>query len=101
MPTYVLLTKLSVDSLNDLTEVEKNAHKWKKEVEKKCPNVKFISHYWLLGPYDFISIYEAPDEKEATRVSLISMSLGAQKAESWTALEYPKYLEQLRELKED
>jgi uncharacterized protein with GYD domain len=97
MSTYILLTKLSPESLN-LEQIEENGKKWKKEVEEKCPDVKFISHYSVLGPYDYISIYEAPNEYVASKVSLISMSLGAQKAESWTAIPYQEYIKEVREL---
>ncbi|RMH71097.1 MAG: GYD domain-containing protein [Gemmatimonadetes bacterium] len=100
MAIYMLLTKLSPESMSDLSKVEKNAHCWKSAVEKKCPKVKFLSHYFVLGPYDFVSLYEAPDEKTAAKVSMISMSLGAQKAESWTLIPYPDYIQDVRELLE-
>ncbi len=48
--------------------------------------------------YDFLSIYDAPDEKVASKVSLISMSLGAQKAETWTMLPYSDYIKEVHEL---
>ena len=98
MPKYILLTKLSPDCLCDLAAIEKNSRAWKKAVEEKCPEVRFHEHFWVLGPYDFISIYDAPDEKVASKVSLISMSLGAQKAETWTMLPYPDYLKEVQEL---
>ena len=97
MPTYIMLTKLSPESLN-LSQIEENAKKWKKVVEEKCPGVKFLAHYSILGPYDYVSIYEAVNEHEAAKVSLISMSLGAQKAESWTAIPYQDYIKSVREL---
>jgi len=98
MPKYILLTKLSPDSLCDLAKIEENSRNWKKEVETKCPEVKFHEHFWVLGPYDFISIYDAPDEKVASKVSLISMSLGAQTTETWTMLPYAEYIKEVHEL---
>ena len=97
MSTYILLTKLSPESLR-LDQIEENGKRWKKAVEEKCPEVKFIAHYSVLGPYDYISIYEAPNEFMASKVSLISMSQGAQKAESWTAIPYHDYIKEVREL---
>ncbi len=99
MATYVLLTKLNPESMKDLSSIEKNGKKWKAEVKRQCPDVKWIGHYSILGPYDFISIYEAPSEKVASKVSLISMSLGATKAESWTALPYNEFIEIIKSLK--
>lgn len=41
--------------------------------EKACksppPGVKFHNVFWTLGEYDFVIVYEAPDEKEAIKMS--------------------------------
>lgn len=60
--------------------------------------MKFTAHYALLGPYDFLDIYEAPDEETATKVSMISQAQGALRAESWTAIEYSRFLELMDEI---
>ena len=92
MATYVLLTKLTPEVTQDLRNRERIGKQWKKKVSEKCPEVKWVAHYALLGRYDFMDIYEAPDEETAAKVSLITMSKGAVKAESWTALPYKKFL---------
>jgi uncharacterized protein with GYD domain len=93
MGTYVLLTKLSPQSLGEPRKRENIGRKWFEAVKKKCPEVKWISHYALLGPFDFMDIYEAPSDEVAAKVSMITMSKGAVKAESWTAIPYKKFLE--------
>ncbi|MGH8503995.1 MAG: GYD domain-containing protein [Gammaproteobacteria bacterium] len=93
MTTFVLLTKLSTEGLGDLKEIERVERGWFEEVKAKCPDVKWIDHYALFGPYDFMDIYEAPSEETAAKVSLITMSKGAAKAESWIALPYQKFLD--------
>jgi len=99
MQTFILATKISPEGMSDLDQLKKNGRKWKAEVEKRCPEVKFKEHYFLFGQYDFLSIYEAPDEETAAKVSLISQSLGAQKAESWVALPYSSFLKLIDEVK--
>ena len=69
-----------------------------KKVHKACPEVKFVGHYALLGPYDFMDIYEAPDAETAHRVSLISRAEGALTAESWQALHYDQFLKVLEQV---
>ena len=64
-----------------------------KTVKEKVPSVKWIAHYAILGPYDFLDIFEAADELEAAKVSLISRSTGADVAESWTAIKFPQFLD--------
>ena len=82
MPTYVLMTKLAPASLQSRRTAGRD---WIAKVAALCPDLKWVSHYALLGPYDFMDVYEAPDDKTAFRVSLLSRELGAVSAESWPA----------------
>lgn len=84
--------------MTDAETREKLGREWMKTVKEKCPKVKWIEHYALLGSYDFMDIYEAPDEEEAAKVSMITMMQGAVKAESMTAIPYKKYLDLIKEL---
>jgi len=90
---YILLTKMLPEITQDLKNREKVGKQWMKKVSEKCPEVKWVAHYALLGPYDFMDIYEAPDEETATKVSLITRSTGALQAESWGAVPYTRFLE--------
>jgi uncharacterized protein with GYD domain len=92
MPTYVLMTKLSAGSVQDPKGRRKAGQEWKKKIEAACPGIKWIAHFALLGPYDFIDIYDAPNQETAFKISLLSRELGAQSAESWPAISYEKYL---------
>jgi len=98
MATYILLTKLSSEGLGDLHKREAIGRKWFEAVKSKCPEVKWIEHFALLGPFDFMDIYEAPNEEVAAKVSLITMSRGAVKAETWTALPYKRFLKVVEEM---
>ncbi len=55
--------------------------------------MKFLCHYAMLGAYDFLDIYEAPDAETAAKISLISTAEGAAAAESWTLIPYDRFLE--------
>ena len=98
MPTYVLMTKLTPEVTQNLKNREKIGKKWIQKVSDKCPEVKWIAHYALLGPYDFMDIFEAPDEETAAKVSIITLSSGAIEAESWTAIPYHRFLELIEEV---
>jgi len=93
MQTYVLLTKLSPELAKQLKDRAKLGRVWLDQVKEKCPEVKFVSHYALLGAYDFIDIYESPDEETAAKVSMISLQNGAFTAESLMAIPYKRFLE--------
>lgn len=98
MPTYILMTKLSSDVTAKINDRASIGRTWIEEVKRKCPGVKFLSHYGLLGPYDFISIYEAPDNDTAAKVSMISLAQGAIQAESWAAIPYSRVVELAEEI---
>ena len=77
MATYILLTKLSSESLGNLKKRENVGRKWFDAVKSKCPEAKWLEHFALLGPFDFMDIYEAPNDKVAAKVSMITMSKNA------------------------
>ena len=93
MPTFVLMTKLTPEITSHFQDREDVGRRWKKEVEQKCRGVKWVCHYFLLGPYDYMDIFEAPDAETAAKVSMVSQSLGALKAETWTAVPYSRFLD--------
>ena len=95
MPTFVLMTRLDADSLKNASGRKQKGNEWIKKVREACPGVKWVAHYAILGPYDSMDIYEAPDIETAHKVSLISRSAGAVSAESWQALPYENYLKLL------
>lgn len=93
MQTYILLTKLAPEATYQLKDRAKTSHDWYTQVKNKCPDVKFIAHYALLGQYDFLDIYEAPDEETAAKISMISRANGALYAESLIAIPHKRFLE--------
>jgi uncharacterized protein with GYD domain len=98
MKTFILMTKLSPEVARQVQDRARLGRAWLEEVKKKCPEVKFVAHYALLGGFDFLDIYEAPDEETAAKVSLISLSNGAFAAESWTAIPYKRFLKLTEEI---
>ena len=92
MAIFVLMTKLNPEITKNISIRGKIGKQWLEKVKKNCPEVKFIAHYALLGQYDFMDIYEAPDNDSAGKVSLITLAEGAVKAESWPAFEYQDFV---------
>ncbi len=72
MATYVMLTTLTDQGRKTLKENPQRIKEVNKEVE--AMGVKILAQYALLGPYDFINILEAKDNKA---VSKIAIDLGA------------------------
>lgn len=98
MATFILMTKMGPEVCRDVQHREMIGKRWKRAITEKCPQVRFHAHYALLGSYDFLDIYEAPNEEIAAKVSMITLAQGAVTAESWTAIEYGRFLELMDEI---
>jgi uncharacterized protein with GYD domain len=98
MALFVLMTRLAPGSLKDAGTRRAMGKEWLGKVKATCPEVKWIAHYALLGQYDFMDIYDAPDLETAHKVSLISRSEGALSAESWPALPYDSFMKVLEQV---
>ncbi len=98
MQTYILLTKMSTDFSSQMKNRAKLGRSWLEQVKEKCPKVKFIAHYAILGQYDFLDIFEAPDEETVAKVSMISQANGAFQSESLPAIHYKRFLELINEI---
>lgn len=68
MPIYVMLTTLTGEGRRTLKEKPMRLKEVNKEVE--AMGVKILAQYATLGPYDFINILEAPDNKAISRVAV-------------------------------
>ena len=99
MKTFVLMTKMShrdADIIEVATKLKNRARRecdWLTAVKEKCPDVKWLAHFALLGQWDFMDIYEAPDDETAAVVSLLSRASGAHQVESWVAIPNSRLME--------
>ncbi|MGB8658545.1 MAG: GYD domain-containing protein [Candidatus Zixiibacteriota bacterium] len=98
MKTFVLVTKLASQNA-PLTEIgakladrSRSGRAWLEEIKQKCPEVNFKAHYALMGYWDSMHVYEAPDEEVAAKVSLLTRRYAAQ-VESWLAMPFEKMLQ--------
>jgi uncharacterized protein with GYD domain len=98
MATYILLTKLSPESATSPNRVEKLEHEVQERIKRHCPEVRWVANYAVLGPYDYVDIFEAPDDRSAAKVSTVIRSFGHAITETWTALPWADYKGMLAQL---
>ncbi len=72
MAIYVMLTTLTDQGRKTIKENPQRIKEVSKEVE--AMGVKILAQYALLGPYDFVNILEAQDNKA---ISKVAVELGA------------------------
>ncbi len=68
MAIYVMLTSLTDEGRKTIKSKPQRIKEVNKEVE--AMGVRILAQYALLGPYDFVNILEAPDNKTVTKVAL-------------------------------
>ncbi|HYU15726.1 MAG TPA: GYD domain-containing protein [Candidatus Acidoferrum sp.] len=91
MPQYVMLTRLSPEAVKIPADLKKLETAVADRVRKDCPQVKWINSYAILGPCDYLDIFEAPDEEAAARVVMIVRSFGHAQTETWTAVPWDRF----------
>ena len=84
MPVYVTLLKFTSEGLKGVADFGKMREEGQKRAEQM--GIKSIASYGLLGRYDMMFIYEAPDEKTAAGMPLSFAPGGAAQAETWIAI---------------
>lgn len=98
MSTFILLTKLSPDAIKDTRTYDELGQKVTEKIHRECPQVRWLASYTTLGPYDYLDLFEAPDDATATRVALIVRSFGHATTETWLATPYERFIEMTREV---
>jgi uncharacterized protein with GYD domain len=91
MATYVVLTRLTPESVKTPTELKRLEKAVAERVRKDCPQVKWLANYAILGPCDYLDIFEAPDETVAAKVVMIIRSFGHATTETWTAMPWERF----------
>src|SRR5829696_3612746 len=85
MATFIMLSRLSPEGMKTLRDNPERLREVNREVEGFGARV--VQQYALLGPYDFITVLEAPDAGTVSRVSVELASRATASYETLTAME--------------
>jgi uncharacterized protein with GYD domain len=94
MATYVLLSTLTDEGRKTVKERPDRIKEVNKELEGMGARV--ISQYAVLGPYDFISVVEAPNNETIARISVELGSRGTVQIMTLPAIPIEQFTGQLR-----
>jgi uncharacterized protein with GYD domain len=84
MATFVMLTNLTSEGVQTLKNNPSRIQEVNKEVEQLGVTVK--EQWATLGPYDFITVVDAPDEKTMAKVSVELGSRGTMSSQTLVAI---------------
>jgi len=87
-----MLTRLSPEALTRPGAVANLNKKVEERIRQECPGVKWLANYAVLGPCDYLDVFEAPDADTATRVALLVRSFGHATTETWVATPWDRFL---------
>lgn len=74
MATYIVLAHFTDQGIRNVKDTPKRAEAFKTMAQKLGVTIK--ESYWTLGPYDVVTILEAPDEEAITTLGLSVGALG-------------------------
>jgi uncharacterized protein with GYD domain len=98
MTTFVLLSKISLEGVKHVRSLAQMDQEFQKMLEERFPEVERIASYALLGAYDFLHVFEAPDAKVAAKVALLANTFGVSSTETLTAIPFEEFREMLDEV---
>lgn len=98
MGTYVMLTKVSAESMAQPAKLKHYESDVKAKIKRHCPQVKWLSNFAVLGPYDYLDVFEAPDEVMAGKVATIVRSFGHATTETWSAIPWDRFKTMVEDL---
>jgi uncharacterized protein with GYD domain len=94
MSIYVLLSTLTDEGRKTVKERPERIKEVNREIE--ALGVKVLSQYVVLGPYDFVNIVEAADNKTIARMSLELGSRGTVQIMSLAAIPIDEFIESVK-----
>ena len=98
MATFIMLTRISPEAVQAPQALETLEQQAMRHIRADCPGVEWCQSYALLGPYDYLDIFEAPDIETAAKVTTLIRAYGRAHSEVWAATEWAHFKKMLRGL---
>jgi len=85
------MSRVEPEGLKDRETIERLSAETGARIREEVPEIRWLSNYTVLGPYDYLDIFEAPDNEAAARVALIIRAMGRAQTEIWPAMDWVRF----------
>ena len=90
MPIYILMSTLTDEGWKTVKDKPERIKEVNRELEKY--GVKVLYQYATLGPYDFVNVVDAPDNKTIAKISIELGSRGTIQIKSMPAIPIDEFI---------
>lgn len=98
MPSFIMLTRVAPERLRSPSAFEELEKQVENRIHRDCPGVEWRASFAVLGPYDYVDLFDAPDTETAFKVAAIVRSLGHSYTEVWAGTDWQRFKTLMREL---
>jgi uncharacterized protein with GYD domain len=98
MTLFIAATTLSPNAVTSPGQYEELEKEVVDKIRRDCRQVNWKANYALMGPFDYIDVFEAPDVEEAMKAAAILRSRGHARVEVWPAKDWRRFKELMHEV---
>ncbi|MBI2850935.1 MAG: GYD domain-containing protein [Chloroflexi bacterium] len=95
MKTYIILSRISPEALDDPKEFRQLAEKVSARIKKECPGIVWKESYVTLGRFDVVDIVESDNPETVARAVMILRTAGHETTETLMATPWKEFLASL------
>jgi uncharacterized protein with GYD domain len=98
MASFIMLTRVDHMPGKGPQQFEQLEKEVKEQIEQSCPEVEWVCNYAVMGPYDYLDIFTAPDVETAMKLATVVRTHGHATVEVWPATDWARFKDLARHL---